>query len=91
MTPTQPPAPTGAAVLTWNAVSSSSITGYRVYYGSSSGSYQQSIGSGIKTGTTPTFSVTGLKPGTLYYFAVTAVDNAGNESAYSNEVSKLIQ
>jgi fibronectin type 3 domain-containing protein len=32
-----------------------------------------------------------LPTGHTYYFAVTAVDAAGNESAYSNEGSKQIQ
>ena len=35
-------------------------------------------------------SRTGLAGGRTYYFAVTAYDNAGNESAYSAEVSKAI-
>lgn len=78
-------------MLSWTAVSSASVTGYRVYYGPSSGNYKQALGSGIKTGTSPTFSVTGLNPGIVYYFAVTAVDSAGNESGFSNEVSKLVQ
>ena len=40
-------------------------------------------------GNTTSWSVS-LQSGTMYYFAVTAIDNAGNESAYSNEVTKSI-
>jgi hypothetical protein len=32
----------------------------------------------------------GIVRGQTYYFAVTAYDAAGNESAFSDEVSKLI-
>jgi fibronectin type 3 domain-containing protein len=62
-----------------------------VYYGTASGSYLQQRGAGINAGSSTAYTVTGLKSGTQYYFAVTAVDNAGNESAFSNEGSKLVQ
>ena len=35
-----------------------------------------------------TYTVSGLLPGHVYYFAVTAYDTSGNESSFSNEVSK---
>ncbi|MBK7549801.1 MAG: fibronectin type III domain-containing protein [Rhodoferax sp.] len=65
--------------------------GYRVYYGTSSGSYVQVRGAGLNAGPTATYTVTGLQSGQRYYFAVTAYDAAGNESTYSAEVSKLTQ
>lgn len=74
---------TGNAKLTWD-VAPSGAAGYKVYYGSSSQNYTSSIAVGL----VPTFSVN-LPPGT-YYFAVTALDSSGNESGYSNEVSKTI-
>lgn len=43
------------------------------------------IGSGT------TFAISGLTVGKAYYFAVTAVDSAGNESTYSNEATKVVQ
>jgi len=49
------------------------------------------VGGGVSAGNATTFTVTGLPRGSLYYFTVTSVDAAGNESNYSNEVSKLIQ
>ena len=67
------------------------VKGYRVYYGTSSRSYSQAAGTGLSAGNTTSFTVTGLPRGHLYYFAVTSVDGAGNESPYSNEASKLIQ
>ena len=41
----------------------------------------QQRGAGIPAGSSTAYTVTGLKAGTTYYFAVTAVDSAGNESA----------
>lgn len=67
------------------------MTGYRVYYGTASNSYQQAKGSGINAGSSTAYTVTALTVGKQYYFAVTSVDSSGNESAYSTEVSKLAQ
>jgi fibronectin type 3 domain-containing protein len=51
----------------------------------------QSLGSGVPVASGTSFSVTGLAAGKTYYFSVTAVDGAGNESSYSNEASKFVQ
>ncbi len=81
----------GTATLLWVAPttntdgSPATVTGYRVYYGTASGTYTNKI----DAGTTTTYTVTNLSPGT-YYFAVTAYDSSGNESAFSDEVSKSI-
>jgi chitodextrinase len=76
------------ASLAWDA--SSGVTGYRLYYGTVSHTYQQARGSGIAVGNATSHTVSGLKGATRYYFAVTAVDRNGNESPFSNEVSKKI-
>jgi hypothetical protein len=83
-----------AATLSWDApvenVDGSTLTdlsGFRVYYGSASRSYDQSIEIADATATE---LVLNLSPET-YYFAMTAYDAEGNESAFSNEVSKTIQ
>ena len=77
-----------SATLTWNANTESDLAGYRVYRATSSGTY----GAPIATiqGNTTSYIATGLQFGTTYFFVVTAFDIAGNESAYSNEVSKSI-
>jgi hypothetical protein len=83
---------TGVARLAWDAPRSSggtpvsNIAGYNVHYGTSSGYYDKKVNNGMLT----TCSISGLAPGT-YYFSVTSYDSAGNESAFSNEVSKTIQ
>jgi chitodextrinase len=52
------------AVLTWDAVTGA--TGYRIYFGTSPGTYQQPFGSGVDVpgGATTTTSVGGLTPQT---------------------------
>jgi len=64
------------------------LSGYKIYYGTSSGGYTKSV-SVASTGTTPVTYTLSLSPGT-YYFAVTAVSIDGQESAYSNETSKTL-
>jgi hypothetical protein len=72
-------------------VTTTPVTGYRVYYGSSPGTYVQQPGAGISVGNFSSFIATGLQKGVTYYFAVTAVGSQGNESAFSNEAFKLVQ
>ncbi len=64
----------------------SDLAGYRIYYGLSSRNYSWVI----DVGNVNTYKIENLSPGT-YYFAVTAYDTSGNESDYSNEVSKVIK
>ena len=88
-----PGSPAGAATATlaWDAVQVATLSGYRIYYGTSPGLYFQSRGNGLTVGRDATaYMVTGLSSGTTYYFAATAFDTSGNESAYSAEVSKAI-
>jgi hypothetical protein len=75
----------GDVFLSWNANTEPDLAGYKVRYGTASGSYGTIINIGDQT----TYTVTGLGFGT-YYFAVTAYDTSGNESGFSNEVSKMI-
>jgi hypothetical protein len=79
------------ATLAWDAVQAATLSGYRIYYGTSPGLYFQSPGNGLTVGRDVTaYVVTGLSSGATYYFAATAFDTSGNESAYSEEVSKAI-
>ena len=68
--------------LAWDASTTSSVTGYKIYVSTTTGVY----GSGIDVGKVLTYTVPGLAEGTKYYFVATAY-NPGQESGYSNEVS----
>ena len=83
-------APDTTAALAWDAVTAPGLSGYRVYYGNTPGTYSQSFGNGLNVGNVTTYTVTGLSRGVRYYFAVTAFDSSNNESVYSNEVFKDI-
>lgn len=71
----------GQIRLTWNA-SAEPVSGYRLYYGLSSGNYTDNVDVGKVT----TYTLTELQDGLTYYIAATAYNNAG-ESGYSNEAS----
>jgi hypothetical protein len=68
--------------VSWNANSESNIAGYKIYYGMLSGEYSNAVD--VSIATEAVFS--DLDPYTTYYLAVTAYNNAGLESGYSNEV-----
>jgi hypothetical protein len=76
------------AILSWDPVTATNLSGYRLYYGTAPGTYLQPLGEGISVGNVVTYSVTGLNSGTRYYFVATSVDTSGRESVYSNEVFK---
>lgn len=90
---TPPPVPTGAnaspgnqsAQVSWNAVSATDLAGYRVYRGSSATGPWTQISPNAVVGTT--YNATSLTNGTEYFFAVTSVDDVGNESAKSTAAS----
>lgn len=72
------------------------LAGYKIYWGTSPGVYSNIVTAPVClncpipiAGATER-SCVALSPGTTYYFAVTAYDTVGNESDYSNEVSKAI-
>lgn len=69
--------------LGWSENSEASVVGYRVYYGDVSGSYSKNVDSGMATDVT----LTGLRPGVVYYAVVSAYDSTGLESSFSEEIS----
>ena len=75
----------GAALLEWTANTESDLAGYRVYRSTSSPVVKGTPING--TLVPPSFTDSTVTAGTTYYYAVTAVDTSGNESALSNEVS----
>jgi hypothetical protein len=71
--------------LAWNG-SGTNAAGYKLYYGSQSGSY--SLQTNVTTNTTATLC--NLKEGGNYYFIVRAYSKSGMESPPSNEVGFVV-
>lgn len=73
--------PTSSSVsLSWSAATDNvGVTGYHIYKGSAL--------AGTVSGSTLSYTVSGLNADTAYTFTVRAVDAAGNESANSNAVT----
>ncbi len=77
-----------SVTLTWESPTTNSdgsaltdLSGYKVYYGTSTGNYAYSVDVGSTAGA----SISSLSAGT-WCFAVTAYDTSGNESDYSDSV-----
>ena len=79
---------TASATVSWNANTESDLAGYRIYVGTKSGSYGVVGPFEVTNGTS--FTVPNLPLGATYFFAVSAFDKSGNESAKSAEVSKSL-
>jgi len=80
--------------LGWDPNSEASLIGYNLYVGTNSGAYTQIHPTGTNTTYVPsetntlcTLVVSNLQVGVRYYFAVTATNNAGVESAFSSEIN----
>ncbi len=78
------PADTGGAInLSWSAATDNvGVTGYQLYRGTRAGTYGAPTALGNVTSYTDATAVTG----TRYYYAVSAVDAAGNEGAQVTRV-----
>lgn len=72
--------------LSWNA-STSSVQGYNVYRGTTSGKYSK-LNSSLDANTA--YSDSAVASGTTYYYAVTAVNSKGEESSYSSPLQVTI-
>lgn len=80
---------TGSVTLQWDPGADADLAGYRVYRSTTS----QSYGAPIATlpASTTSFQATNLSKGETYFFVVSAYDGNGNESPFSNEVSRTVQ
>ena len=72
--------------ISWNNNTEPDLDGYRVYYGTVSGTY----GHVLDVGGSVCVDIDGVEEDTVYFFAVTAYDLDRNESDFSREVSVLI-
>ena len=81
-------APTQHSVsLSWTDTNSGTA-GYNVYRGNASGGPFTEINSGLDT--TTAYSDTSVTAGQTYYYVATAVNESGEESAYSNEAQAAV-
>ena len=85
---------TGSATLSWTAPTQNTdgsplldLSGYKIYWGTASGSYQNSVT--VNNPGLTSYVVDNLTNGT-YYFVVTALSSSGGESSFSNEASKAV-
>jgi hypothetical protein len=72
-----------STTVTWDASPDASVTGYDVYYGTSSHDYTNVVSVGNMTSAV----ISGLSENTTYFFAAKAHDDAGDESEFSNEAT----
>ena len=77
-----------AAVATFSWTSDQSVSGYNIYYGTSSGNYTYVVDVGLPVEVNGSFraAVQNLQAGQIYYFCATAYTTTG-ESDCSNEVT----
>ncbi len=83
------PAPVNAAdiTLTWNRNTEPDIAGYKIFYGTQSQTYSNTI-TIFDSSTEPaqcTYTIHGLEEAQTYYVALKSFDLGGNESPYSSE------
>lgn len=77
---------TATIVVGWDA-STSTVAGYEISYGTSSGKYDHVVDVGNNT----SCSVSGLVEETTYYFAAKAYNSEGDKSAYSEELVHTVE
>jgi|GEM_PF-3187690 len=76
----------GSLSASWSPVSDSRVAGYKIKYGTQSGSYSQSVDVGNSTN----YVVPNLTEGTTYFFRVAAYDSSHVEGTPSVEVSAVV-
>ncbi len=76
-----------SATLSWTA-STSTVAGYNVYRGTTSGGPYTKLNSSLVAGTTYTDNT--VAAGQTHYYVVTAVDSSNIESVFSNQVQAVV-
>jgi hypothetical protein len=81
-----PAAHAGQVTVAWDANLEPEVAGYKIYYGTRSGSYTASLDAGNAT----SILLSGLQDGATYFFAAVAYDASNNESGFSNEITYAV-
>jgi len=76
----------GSLLVSWDSVADSRVAGYKVKFGTGSGSYTASLDTGSSTSQV----LPNLVEGTRYYFVVVAYDTTRMEGAPSPEASGVV-
>jgi Abnormal spindle-like microcephaly-assoc'd, ASPM-SPD-2-Hydin/Protein of unknown function (DUF1573) len=80
-----------SVALSWNASTSSGLSGYYVYRSATSGTGYGRLNSGLPVSATTTqFADASVQAGQTYYYVVTAVNSSNVESADSNQMTAII-
>jgi len=78
-----PAANAAQVTIAWDKNSEPDIAGYKIHYGTNSGSYDYSVNVGNYTSCT----ISDLAEGTTYYFSATAYNTLNNESDFSEKIA----
>ena len=73
----------GTIKLAWDSNTDPDVAGYKIHYGTATGTYDHVIDVGNVTA----YNLTGLRQGQTYFIVVTAYNTSNQESDYSNEIS----
>jgi len=84
---------TGATIqhtveLSWNASTSTSISGYNLYRATNAAGPYSKINPSLNT--SMNYSDSTVQSGQTYYYVTTAVNSSGEESSYSNQVTASV-
>ena len=90
--------------LAWDANSETNLAGYKLYYenendiefysGTDANEGDSPIAISLlslRDSDSPAYTISGLEEGTFYYFALTAFDEDGMESDFSDEVGVMVE
>jgi len=77
-----PAAHAAQVTVAWDPNPEPEVAGYKIYYGTSPGSYTASLDAGNAT----SILISGLQDGATYFFSAVAYDASNNESGFSNEI-----
>ena len=92
---TVPSALAAQATLAWDPNQDTDLEGYGIYYSIGSEGPPYKLFGYVTTAEltnpdAPSFAITGLQQGNVYYFSLTAYDTSGNESAFSEPVCAVV-
>jgi hypothetical protein len=73
--------------LAWDTSANTNVAGYKIYYGTASHNY----GNSVDVGNVTTATINSLSENTTYYFAATTYDASGLESKFSNEAAFIFK